>query len=120
MIVMLIDISPASSLGPRGGKLALNNLRTWSFVMFRNTRLLTVAVPLIALAAIVALNCPRAEAQVEPFKITGGGTLPQGFSVIGADSPHNATGTATHLGKYSGDGVGNLLTLDPSTLTGTF
>jgi len=36
---------------------------------------------------------------------------------MGADSPHNVTGTATHLGKYSRDGRSNVLTLHPSTLS---
>jgi hypothetical protein len=33
---------------------------------------------------------------------------------------HTATGNATELGKYSGNGAFTLLTLDPLTLTGTF
>ena len=65
----------------------------------------------------------RAEAQVKPFKVTGGGTAPDGLPVFtgGPPAPHNATGTATHLGKYSGDeGMFTLLSFDPFTLTGTF
>jgi hypothetical protein len=34
--------------------------------------------------------------------------------------PHSATGNATELGKYSGNGVFQLLSIDPATLTGTF
>ena len=72
--------------------------------MFRNTRLPTVVVLLIALAAILGLACPRAQAKPVPFKISGGGPAPDGLSLFGAPSPHEATGTATHLGKYSGEG----------------
>ena len=72
--------------------------------MFRNTRLPSVVVLLIALAAILGLACPRAEAKPVPFKITGGGPAPHGLSLLGTPSLHEATGTATHLGKYSGEG----------------
>jgi hypothetical protein len=41
-------------------------------------------------------------------------------SIIGADSPHSATGNATHLGKYSGNGTFNSLSFDPVAGSGTF
>jgi hypothetical protein len=75
---------------------------------------------LIAAAVILALACPPANAQVEPFKVTGGGPAPDGLSPFGADSPHSATGQATHLGRYSGTGVANVLSFDPLTGSGTF
>ncbi len=77
---------------------------------------------LVALVvAVLTLACHEAEAQVKPFKVTGGGTAPDGLSLFGAASPHNATGTATHLGNYSGDeGIAKVLTVDFATLTGTF
>ncbi len=55
------------------------------------------------------------------FKVTGGGPAPDGISLFGADSPQcSATGNATELGKYSGDGVANAISFDPTTGSGTF
>lgn len=86
--------------------------------MFRTLRL--NAFPAIAaLVAVLALAC-RADAQVKPFKITGGGPAPDGFSIFGAPSQHSATGHATELGKYTGDGVATALSFDPTTGSGTF
>jgi hypothetical protein len=73
-----------------------------------------------ACLAIVLLFAGSAAAQVEPFRVTGGGPVPKGTSPSGADSPHSATGTATHLGKYSGDGIFNSLSFDPVAVGGTF
>ncbi len=78
------------------------------------------AARLAAAAVVLALACPAADAQVVPFKVTGGGPAPEGLSPFGADSPHSATGNATHLGKYSGNGVANVLSFDPATGSGTF
>jgi hypothetical protein len=62
-----------------------------------------------------------ADTRVVPFKVTGGGNAPAGLPVIpGATAPHDATGTATELGKYTGQGVFTLDSIDFSTLTGTF
>lgn len=88
--------------------------------MFRNSRLNWVVGPLTALVAVLTLACQTANAQVKPFKVTGGGPAPKGLSIFGADSPHSATGNATELGKYSGDGIANVLTFDPETGSGTF
>ncbi len=74
----------------------------------------------IALAATIALGGNSARAQVVPFGVVGGGPAPDGVSIGGADSPHSATGVATHLGKYSGDGVFNSISFDPNTGGGTF
>jgi hypothetical protein len=64
---------------------------------------------------------PDAGSRVVPFRVSGGGTAPNGLPLFpGGSGPHNATGTATHLGQYTGEGTFTLLTLDPSTLTGTF
>jgi hypothetical protein len=87
--------------------------------MFRNR--FAVGLAVCALALVLAPN--QAEAQVKPFKVTGGGTAPDGLPVFTGypPAPHNATGTATHLGKYTGDeGMFTLLSFDPATLTGTF
>ncbi len=62
-----------------------------------------------------------ADTLVVPFKITGGGNAPSGLPVIpGLTGPHNATGTATLLGNYTGQGVFTLDSIDLSTLSGTF
>jgi hypothetical protein len=78
--------------------------------MYRTSRLSSVAVALAALAAIITLTPSQAEAQVKPFKITGGGLVPGGISLIpGVPAYHNATGVATELGAYSGEGWFTLL-----------
>ena len=88
--------------------------------MFRTVFLNAVVVRLSALGIVLTLASHRAEAQVVPIKVTGEGPAPMGMSIFGADSPHSATGTASHLGKYSGDGIANVLTFDPLTGAGTF
>ena len=88
--------------------------------MFRTVFLNAIVVRLSALGIVLTLATHRAEAQVEPFKVTGGGPAPRGLSIAGADSPHSATGHATHVGHYTGDRVANVLTFDPSTGSGTF
>jgi hypothetical protein len=62
------------------------------------------------------------DTRVVPFKVNGGGTAPDGLPVFpGGTAEHNATGNATHLGKYTGDeGLFELLSIDPATGTGTF
>src|SRR5262249_49326229 len=69
-----------------------------------------------------ALAAQKSDTQVLPFKVTGGGTAPDGLPVFpGGMAQHNATGTGTFLGKYTGDeGLWELLSLDPATGTGTF
>jgi len=88
--------------------------------MFRNFRLQAVVVPLIAVAATMALACPRAAAQVTPFRITGGGPAPQGISLIPLTPvPHSAVGQATMLGRYAGAGMFQILNFT-SPLTANF
>jgi hypothetical protein len=67
-------------------------------------------------------DAPQSDTQVVPFHVTGGGIAPQGVPLFpGGTAPHNATGTATHLGKYTGDeGNFQLLSIDPATGSGTF
>ena len=87
--------------------------------MFRNR----FAVGLTVCALALVLTPDQAQAQTKPFKVTGGGTAPDGIPLfVGAPpAPHNATGTATHLGKYTGnEGMFTLLSFDPDTLSGTF
>jgi hypothetical protein len=70
----------------------------------------SVIFPLIALAASLALAPSHAEAQVKPLKITGGGPAPDGISLIpGTPAPHSATGNATELGTYTGEGFFQIL-----------
>ena len=86
--------------------------------MFRTFRLNTVVVSLLALAAVLTLACPRAEAQVKPFKIVGAGVGPNGIPLPGGSAPHWSIGEATHLGKYYGQGIvhtNNITGFDPNT-----
>jgi hypothetical protein len=71
--------------------------------MFRTSRHNAVVAPLTALVALLALAC-RADAQVKPFKVTGGGTAD--YIPVNVDEPvfHWAVGQATELGKYYGEG----------------
>ena len=69
-------------------------------VIFCN-RFSVTLMALAFLAAIVANN--RAEAQVKPFKIKGGGVLAF-FPPIGEAAPHTIEGQATHLGQHPGLG----------------
>jgi hypothetical protein len=88
--------------------------------MVRNVRLKRVGVCLIALAATLVLACPKAQAQVKPFKVTGGGNAPEGISLIPfTPVPHDAVGTATELGRYHGAGMFQLLDFT-SPLTAEF
>ncbi len=55
------------------------------------------------------------------FKISGAGNAPEGVPVFpGGTVDHDATGTATHLGKYTGEGLFTLDSIDFATLSGTF
>src|SRR5262249_16467973 len=72
-------------------------------------------------ATAAASASQNADSRVVPFKITGGGYAPQGLPEFpGGTVTHTATGNATQLGKYSGNGLFQLLSLDLATLTGTF
>jgi hypothetical protein len=59
-----------------------------------------------------------------PFKITGGGPAPNGLPLVpGGTGPHSATGKATQLGKYTGEGtfeMGSLNISPTGAVTGTF
>jgi hypothetical protein len=74
--------------------------------MIRNARFVTLAVCTFALAFAQT----RAQAQVKPLKITGGGLAPDGIALApGTPAPHWAVGTATELGKYYGSGFFQIL-----------
>ena len=99
---------------------ARKHQRTRSSLMSRFVLPSTSVVRLATAAVVLALACQTANVQVKPFKVRGGGPAPEGLSPFGADSPHSATGQATHLGRYSGNGVANVLSFNPSTGGGTF
>lgn len=87
--------------------------------MLKNVKLRWLSMLCIAALALGGLE-NSALAQKEPFKVTGGGEAPGGLSVFGDDSPFNVSGTATHLGKYSGDeGIAIVTSIDED-LSGTF
>jgi len=95
--------------------------------MVRTSRLSAVVFPLIALVTLFALTPQRAEAQIKPFKVTGSGNAPEGLSLnLGNASPYTMSGTATHLGKYSGFGIAYVTAfdsgpfLDGAALSGSF
>jgi len=77
----------------------------------------------VALLALVIVACPTAHAQTKAFKVSGDGFAPIGLSVDGFDSPYNATGNATHVGKYASpnnEGVAKVLSFNKATGAGTF
>jgi hypothetical protein len=72
-------------------------------------------------AVTAALAPQNPDTRVVPFKISGSGFAPQGLpEVPGTTGSHTATGTATELGKYTGNGLFQLLSIDLATLPGTF
>ena len=78
--------------------------------MHRNSRVKTAVISMISLVAVPTLTCQRAEAQVVPFKVKGGGFATKGLALTpGVPSPHWAIGEATGLGRYFGAGNVQLL-----------
>src|SRR5262249_25094480 len=59
-----------------------------------------------------------------PFKVNGGGPAPGGLPLVpGETGVHLSTGKASHLGKYTGEGVftlGSLNIAPDGTVSGTF
>src|SRR5205085_3330879 len=73
----------------------LTNRGLGGSLMLRTSRLFKFGVFPIAFVAVLALACHSAQAQVKPFKITGGGNAPEGISLIpGVPAPHDAVGNA--------------------------
>jgi hypothetical protein len=100
--------------------------RPFHHLLLRHTPALTAAHQHSAFNATRTVSFHRADGkgnedtQVVPFAIDGGGPAPDGIPLFpGGTAPHSATGEATHLGKYTGNG---LFTLDgfTSATTGTF
>jgi hypothetical protein len=76
--------------------------------MLRRTRLNSIVVPVLALAALT-LASTRADAQVKAFKFVGGGG-PQPLPLIPlTPGAHMATGVGTELGAYTGAGTLQIL-----------
>src|SRR5215467_4373253 len=55
-----------------------------------------------------------------PFKIKGGGIAPEGLRPPGEVTTHLIDGTATYLGRHTGEGSFDILSLDFTTFEGTF
>jgi hypothetical protein len=60
---------------------------------------------LIVCALAASLAPGRAHAQVEPFKVGGKGIVDFIPLSPGQAAPHDADGTATHLGRYHAEGL---------------
>jgi hypothetical protein len=79
---------------------------------------------LAALVIALGVASATAQAQEKPFKVTGAGAGPDGLPLPGqAPRMHWAVGTATHLGKYYGEGSLETISAAPQadgTITGTF
>ena len=83
----------------------------------RKHRLAGVIVVVMALG----VSIQQATAQVKAFQISGSGNILEDLPPApGATAMHEATGNATHLGKYYGWGAVKIETIDFATLTGTF
>ncbi len=68
-----------------------------------------------------ALAAANAATHTVAFKISGSGSAPAGLpEFAGGTGPHNATGNATELGKYTGNGTFQLLSLNQTLTGGTF
>ncbi len=80
----------------------------------------SMALGILSIAILMLGSVAQAQT-ARPFKISGGGFAPNGLNpTVGSVSSHNATGEATHLGRYQGAGALILNTLDLETLSGTF
>jgi hypothetical protein len=80
------------------------------------SRIRFIAVFLLCTVALAGLD-NAVQAQFKPFKVKGTGDAPDGLSFVD-DSPYSATGTATHLGKYTGIGFAQVT--GDVTFTGEF
>jgi hypothetical protein len=81
----------------------------------------------LAKAAVLPGTAAAAQAndsRVVPFKITGGGPAPDGLPLFSTGTaPHQATGTATALGAYTGSGtfeLGSLTISATGAVTASF
>lgn len=69
--------------------------------MFQTSRIAALTACTLALA----FASSRADAQVKPFKVTGGGVASKGLPLaVDVPAPHWAVGQATELGNYVGSG----------------
>jgi hypothetical protein len=83
-----------------------------------------VIVGLVAVFGVGTLGVAGKKSEVtKPFKVKGGGIAPEGLRPPGEVTTHLIEGTATHLGKHTGEGNFDIYTLiptSPTTLSGTF
>ena len=70
----------------------------------QRTRLNSIKLS-VSFALLTLATATQADAQVKPFEVTGGGTADKLAVQTGEPVFHEATGTATHLGAYSGEGM---------------
>jgi len=74
--------------------------------MFRSANLVSTALRLLVAALVLAGFAVQTDAQVKPFKISGGGIGPTGLPLPGQDPrPHWNIGQATELGRFYGEGA---------------
>src|SRR5947209_8305630 len=74
--------------------------------MYRIRKLTHLVAPSVALLAVFAVACPRADAQTKPFKISGQGVGPTGLPLPGqTPRSHWIVGEATELGRHYGEGT---------------
>ena len=66
----------------------------------------STAIATLSLCAFITALAPaRVQAQVEPFKVSGSGIVDFIPLAEGLAAPHDADGTATHLGRYHAEGL---------------
>lgn len=76
-------------------------------------------IPALAIGLLVVVGAPARAQLVKPFKVTGAGTADYIPIVPFVPVHHDATGQATHLGRYHGEGSYQLLGFTGPT-TGIF
>jgi hypothetical protein len=80
----------------------------------------STAIATLSLCAFITVLAPaRVQAQVEPLKVSGSGIVDFIPQPGGPPAPHDADGTATHLGRYHAEGLVRLDDLTTPT-TGEF
>ena len=66
----------------------------------------STAIATLSLCTFITVLAPaRVHAQVEPFQVSGQGIVDFIPLIPGQAAPHDADGTATHLGRYHAEGL---------------
>jgi hypothetical protein len=82
----------------------------------------TLALP--SVDPVASLSAAVSDTLSLPFRLTGGGPAPGGMPLFpGGTAAHSATGHATYLGTYTGEGtleLGSLAISPTGAVTGTF